>query len=524
MKHNFDYSRRTTTTVNIGGLKVGSDHPIMVQTMTNTPTDNTERSVAQILRVAEAGGELVRLTAQGSRQAQNLSVIRRELDSRGCSIPLCADIHFNADLALEAARSVEKVRINPGNYAQKERLRDKFVELLDLCKEQKRALRVGVNHGSLSSRIVEQYGDTPRGMVESAMEFLRIASEEEFGDVVVSLKSSNPRIMVESYRLAAQTMDSEGLNYPLHIGVTEAGEGDDGRIRSAVGIGALLADGLGDTIRVSLTEDPEAEIPVAEALARYYDSRGAAEAIAVDIERLPYDPLVFSNRYAGSLAAVVGRGGDFEGAQDSWHCVSLDDLTPQRLEQLKRSDKKDYIVLSSDNVNWTGEIRAAISRLMISEVENPVILHRNYPTQENVEIYSAADMGSILIDALAQGVWIEAGGQLCDATLGLSILQACRLRLTKTEIISCPGCGRTLFDLQECVLKVKERFSNYPGLKIAVMGCIVNGPGEMADADFGYVGSGHGLVTLYRGQSVYERGIPQNEALDRLALLIESTL
>lgn len=520
MKNPFVYARRITCTVRIGDLFMGSGHPIVLQSMTNTKTEQTDESVEQSLRIAAAGGQIVRLTAQGRTQAHNLEMIRCELSKRGCRVPLCADIHFNPELALIAATAVQKVRINPGNYADEDALQSKFIQLLDVCKVYNTALRIGVNHGSLSARIVEKYGDTPRGMVESAMEFLRICKDEKFENVVVSLKSSNPRVMVESYRLAAETMDSENLNFPLHLGVTEAGEGEDGRIRSAVGIGALLADGIGDTIRVSLTEEPECEIPVAKALAGYFEDRPPQNYIPVTAEPLPYNPLLFTRR-TSVRPVVVGFGGDYEMGSDEWYYLTLDDMTIETYAAL-RADSEQYIVLSSENSNWVGEIRAAIVCLMRAEVKNPIILYKNYESFDNIELYSAADMGAVLIDGLADGVWIECKSVADRVDIGLSILQATRLRLSKTEIISCPGCGRTLFDLQATARAVKARLGDRPGLKIAVMGCIVNGPGEMADADFGYVGAGSGLVTLYRAREVVERNIPQSEALDRLEQIINT--
>lgn len=516
----FEFHRRKTTRVVVGSLNLGSDFPIAPQSMTNTKTDDTASSVEQVFRIAKAGAKLVRLTAQGREQAQNLEIIRGELIKRGCRVPLCADIHFNPELAIVAATCVEKVRINPGNYGDILTFRSKFIELIEVCKSRNCAIRIGVNHGSLSRRIVSQFGDSPRGMVESALEFLRICKEINFENVVVSLKSSNVRIMVESYRLAVAVMDCEGLNYPIHLGVTEAGEGEDGRVRSAVGIGALLADGIGDTIRVSLTEDPEAEIPVAQALIDYYAGRDTQNYIFVSDNNLPYDPLKFKKRM-DIVPVSVGCGGDIEIGDDEWFYLTLDDMTAETFDVLKRNPDQ-YVVLSSDNSNWTGEIRACIVQMVRNEVKNPIILYKKYACSEFLNVYAAADMGSILVDGLAEGVWIEDGNGVGYGKLGLSILQACRLKMTRTEIISCPGCGRTLYDLQDVVKRVKNRLGERPGLKIAVMGCIVNGPGEMADADYGYVGAGQDLVWIYKNGEVLEKNIPQYEAVERLAQIIEA--
>lgn len=516
----FEFNRRKTRSVTIGALIIGSQYPIAPQSMTNTKTEDTQGSVEQIMRIHDAGGQLVRLTAQGRTQVNNLEVIRAQLRKRGCKIPLCADIHFNYELAIIAATSVEKVRVNPGNYGDANTFRAKFVELIDVCKVRNCALRIGVNHGSLSGRIVEKWGDTPRGMVESALEFLDVCKEEGFENVVVSLKSSNVRVMVESYRLAVQMMDGKGYDFPLHLGVTEAGEGEDGRIRSAVGIGALLADGIGDTIRVSLTEEPEAEIPVAIALANHFSNRELQNYIFVSDGEIGYDPLRFKKR-KDIVPIAVGEGGDVEQGEDEWIFLTLDDLTPETIAMLK-NDEQQTIVLMSENVNWTGEIRAAIVHLMRNGIQNRIVLYKKYRNDQYLPLYAGADMGSVLIDGLAEGVWVEDDNGRSYGNLGLAILQACRLKMTKTEIISCPGCGRTLYNLQEVVKKVKERLGGIAGLKIAVMGCIVNGPGEMADADYGYVGAGDGLVWLYKNGEVVEKNIPQDVAVERLAQIIEN--
>ncbi len=502
--------RRQTIEVSVGDLKIGSGHPIVVQTMTNRPTADVEGCVDQILRAAEAGAQIVRLTAQGSKEVEALKEIKAKLLERGCNVPLCADIHFNAELAVRAANYVEKVRINPGNFAPEDRLEEKFLELLAVCRERNVALRVGVNHGSLSQRMIEKWGNTPRGMVNSALEFLSIAKREGFMNIAVSLKSSNPVVMVESYRLAAKEMDALGLNYPLHLGVTEAGEGEDGRVRSAVGIGALLCDGIGDTIRVSLTEEPECEIPVAKILADYYSNSSFVPTIKRSQTQ-------FQN--PAFVPVVVAKGGDFEQPQENW--IFVDDKNYKELDPQK-TPKGEFVVVECGSNSWTEGVREIIYHLREGGVANPIILRRNYTDSGSLAIVASADMGSILIDGLAQGVWIELQGQTIEADLPLSILQATRQRISRTEIISCPGCGRTLFDLQGVTQKVKERFKDFPGLKIAVMGCIVNGPGEMADAHYGYVGEGRGRVSIYRGQSPVLRGVLQEEALDRLEELIQS--
>lgn len=526
----FDYSRRRTLPVNVAGVIIGQEHPIVVQSMTTTKTEQTDDSVAQVKRITDAGARLVRLTAQGRTQAENLDLIRRQLTADGYgSVPLVADIHFNPEAAYIAARFVEKVRINPGNFAPAEQVRTKFQELIDICRQHGTALRIGVNHGSLSPRIVEEWGDTPRGMVESAMEYLELCREMDFWSVVVSFKSSNVRTMVEAYRLGAATMDDRGLNFPLHLGVTEAGADEDGRIKSAVGIGALLSDGLGDTIRVSLTEEPENEIPVAQAIIEYCTSRELQNYIPVDEEPLPYDPYHFRRRLPQEVPVVVSQrvptisAAQAMNGEQGWIGVTLEELDWHFMEWLE-SNSERRLVLTSENNNWVAEIRAAFVQIMRHKLMNRVIIRRNYtePSHEKLQLYAAIDFGSILIDGMGDGVWIENFAEVQPEKLGLDILQATRLRISKTEIISCPGCGRTLFDLPSTARIVRERLGNRAGLKIAVMGCIVNGPGEMADADYGYVGAGNSLVTLYKNGEIIERNIPQNEALEKLERLIDA--
>ena len=549
----FGYCRRETVQVKAGDLLIGSGNHIVVQSMTTTPTEDTYLSAEQVLRIADAGGEMVRLTAQGTTQAENLENIRRQTKFLGCNVPLVADIHFNPSAAMIAAKYVEKIRINPGNFIDKRadfrqvdltdeqyteeisRLREKLTALLEICRRHNTAIRIGVNHGSLSDRIMSRWGDTPRGMTESAMEFLRICRDENFDNVVVSMKSSNARVMVEAYRMLVGAMDGEGMKYPLHLGVTEAGEGEDGRIRSAVGIGTLLAEGLGDTIRVSLTEPPEHEIAPARILAEYFSKNELQNYIPVDADPMPYDPTHYNRRKSEwDIPQVIAHGGDIEpdeiklptaaeamGGEEGFIATTFDDLNRSFLEWLADNPSRP-LALSSDNPNWVGEIRAAFVVLMRAGLNNPVILRRDYGelAYEKLQIYAAADFGALFIDGLGDGVWLDSPHPGRHNELSLAILQASRLRISKTEIISCPGCGRTLFDLMESTRRVKERFSDKPGLKIAVMGCIVNGPGEMADADYGYVGAGPQKVTLYRHGKIVDRNIPQDEALEKLEEII----
>lgn len=593
----FSYTRRWSNPIRIGShLVLGGGAPIVVQSMTTANTADVEASARQVMRIAAAGAEMVRLTAPGRTEAERLLTIRRRIEEQECYVPLVADIHFNPQVALIAAQYVSKVRINPGNFIDKratfqklaytdeeyaaelERLRVQLTALIEVCKYYNTVIRIGVNHGSLSDRIMSRYGDTTDGMVESAMEFLRVCRAEGYDRVVISMKSSNTRVMVEAYRKLVVRMDEEGMRYPLHLGVTEAGEGEDGRIRSAVGIGALLADGIGDTIRVSLTEPPENEILPARILADYFKGREIHNYIPVDDEPVPYDPYNYARRATAAVqycGLTIGGGavpvvvGDRESGADlspddfilttprraisgrdngqGWIACTLEHLTYEFLEWLEGHPER-ILVLVSENTHWVGEIRACFVQLMRHGLRNPVIMSRCYGEKslERLQLYAAADFGALLIDGFGDGIWIvnevfeqvydeDACGNLIetkrDATpdfnltsLSFSILQAARARISKTEIISCPGCGRTLFELQSVAKAVKERFGDYPGLKIAVMGCIVNGPGEMADADFGYVGSGNGLVTLYRGKEVVERNIPQEGALERLEELIQGTL
>ncbi len=545
----FDYSRRETSTTRVGDVEIGSGFPIRLQSMNNTSTMDTEASVAQAERIAAAGADIDRLTAQGVREAANMGEIRRRLRERGCRMPLVADIHFNPRAAEEAALHVEKVRINPGNFVdpgrtfrkleytdeeyalELKRIEDRFVPFLDLCKANSTAIRIGVNHGSLSDRIMSRYGDTPSGMVESAMEFLRVAVKHGFNDIVISIKASNTVVMVETVRRLVRAMETEGMKFPLHLGVTEAGDGEDGRVRSAVGIGTLLGEGIGDTIRVSLSEAPEAEVPVARELAEYLSARESAPS--VDGEYAPgYDPVAPAKRPTEKTGPVGG---------DSLPVVlgydDVDEAILRRLgaAELRRAlDDSEVIsglagrvlVVSSSHANQVADISSAIHKLWSAGLRNPVIASLDYgdtPAEKTV-IRASADFGALLLNGLLDGVEIKSATMDREATdrLALGILQASRRRVTKTEFVSCPGCGRTMFDLQETVARVKAATSMYPGLKIAVMGCIVNGPGEMADADYGYVGAGVGNVSLYRGKELVEKNIPSSDAVDRLIALMRA--
>lgn len=590
----FNYKRRTSTVAHIGNIELGGNNPVRIQSMANTNTNDTEASVEQCIRIIKAGGELVRFTAQGVKEAKNLKPIREELNRRGFRTPLVADIHFNPKAADEAALHVEKVRINPGNYVDSvhtqrrfeytdeeyqqeiEKIRTRLVPFLNICKEHHTAIRIGVNHGSLSDRILSRYGDTPNGMVESCMEFLRICKEQNFDNVVISIKASNTVIMVETVRLLVATMDKENMAYPLHIGVTEAGDGEDGRVKSAVGIGALLADGIGDTIRVSLSEEPEAEIPVAKSLADYIALRTGHEPIHV-MDCGMVNPFVFHRRETRKLGMIGGGNvpvviseatqGDlkpdfvfckdelpkllvlptivdyekwtevanlyplFSGRQTdkiltckaSIKFVETDYASISNL--LDKTDDSCVFIATAVGKNCVGEQRAIIHTLMANGRKNPVILKRSYKdaNASDFQIKSGADLGVFLIDGMADGIWVEAPaiGEEEQLSVAFGILQASRSRMTKTEFVSCPSCGRTMFDLQTTVARIKEKTAHLKNLKIGVMGCIVNGPGEMADADYGYVGSGRGCVNLYKGQECVEKMIPEDEAVDHLVALIK---
>ena len=485
MSTTLHYRRRATHEVCFAGVKVGGGNPISVQSMTNTPTADVERTVAQVRSIADKGADIIRLTAQGKREGEALGPIMESLRSKGVSSAIVADIHFTPEIAMIAAEVVDKVRINPGNFRT---TNGELSRLIEICRRRGVALRIGVNHGSLAKRIFDEYGDTPQGMVASAMEFLHMCRQEQFDNVVVSMKSSNTRVMVHAYRLLVEAMEREGMTYPLHLGVTEAGDGIEGRIKSAVGIGALLADGIGDTLRVSLTEAPENEVPVGRMIVDYI-ARREGEFEVGSLER--YSPTEFRARTTAKP-------------------VIHSEIT------------SDYRVVEAHSANPTHEWRAAI---LNSGDDTPVVLRRRYDEcdKEQIAIYAAMDMGSLLIDGLADGVWIDAPALTEEEIrdIELMLLQASRLRFSRTEYIACPSCGRTLYDIEATLAQIKARTSHLKDLKIGVMGCIVNGPGEMADADYGYVGSSPEHITLYRGREVVERNIHQSEAIDHLIEIIK---
>lgn len=529
----FVYSRRKTVQVKVGNVTIGSDNPVRLQSMNNTNTNDTDACVKQIERIADAGGDIVRLTTQGSKEAENMNAIETQVRADGYSVPLVADVHFNPAVAEVAARYVEKVRINPGNYcnAGLDATEEKLRHLIDLCKQRGVALRIGVNHGSLSKRIMDTYGDTEEGMVEEAMEYLRICKKLNFDQVVVSMKSSNVKVMVHSMRKLAVAMEKEGMQFPLHIGVTEAGNGEDGRVKSAVGIGALLADGLGDTIRVSLSEDPEYEIPVAAKIRNYI--QGFAAAPAQDAPAGQIDQMTFCRRATRAVGNVGGEhvpvvmGGqekDLHAEGANLITAYTQDLNETLIRQLSE-DKQTILVLQTTSANPVADFRAAFARLMAAGCDVPVILRRDYEDNnlESLQVKAAIDLGALFLDGLGDGIWIvdRAMENKAVESLMFGILQATRSRISRTEYISCPGCGRTLYDLQGTIARIKEATKDLKGVKIGIMGCIVNGPGEMADADFGYVGAGPGRVSLYKGKECVEKNIPEAEAVTKLVELIQ---
>ncbi|MEG2240183.1 MAG: (E)-4-hydroxy-3-methylbut-2-enyl-diphosphate synthase [Alistipes sp.] len=481
------YIRRRSCEVRIGSVRIGGDRPLAVQSMTNTDTNDTAACVAQIERIDRAGGKVVRLTAQGRKEGENLKNIVQKLREDGFGTAIVADIHFVPEVAAVAAQYVDKVRINPGNYAL---TGGAFEALIEQCRARGVAIRIGVNHGSLAKRVFDQWGDTPQGMVVSAMEFLRICKAKSFDQVAVSMKSSNTRVMVAAYRLLVEAMEGEQMNYPIHLGVTEAGDGLEARVKSAVGIGALLADGIGDTLRVSLTEAPENEIPVGMLLADHFQHRRGVFEVT---HPQNYSPTAYRRRSGVQIPII--------------HTQPM----------------AGFRVLEALSENPTAELRAAILNLHSTE---PVVVRRAYKEQqlETVAVKAAADLGLLFLDGLADGIWIDAEQFSSEeiAKVELMILQAARVRQSQTEYIACPGCGRTLYDLQKTLATIKLRTSHLTHLKIGVMGCIVNGPGEMADADYGYVGAAAGRITLYKGRTVIEKNIPQEEALDHLVALIRA--
>ena len=593
------YQRRQTSVVQIGNTPMGGSYPIRIQSMANVSTMDTDASVEQAIRMIDSGAEYIRFTAQGKREAHNLRKIKQQLNEKGHHTPLVADIHFNPAVAEVAAAHIEKVRINPGNFTKQtggvdeshdvaiQRIRERFIPFLEVCKQHRTAIRIGVNHGSLSNRIMNQYGDSPEGMVESCMEYLRICKETNFDDVVISVKSSNTVVMVKTVRLLVHTMQAEGMQYPLHLGVTEAGNEEDGRIKSAVGIGALLIDGIGDTIRVSLSEPPENELPVARKLVDYILARENLDFIGrsnVDngSNMLDFYRLVRSiNRIGGNNTPVVisdRRNGDFFidstnppdflyiGAEthippdfsipliidiNSWnnqphtypyfYAANLDKLKTNKAEikfleltcsepddtliQILQSDPTIVVVLKYTPIYCVSMTRVFVRRLIDVGCDVPVILRCDYneKDRESLQIKSAIDFGSLLIDGIGNGILLgneKTEPRLTDRTM-FSVLQAVRARISKTEYISCPGCGRTLFDLHATIARIKTTTSHLKGLKIGIMGCIVNGPGEMADADYGYVGSGKGHISLYKGEICILKNIPEEEAVEQLVSLIK---
>lgn len=616
----FNFQRRATTVVHVGAIDMGADNPIRVQSMTTTNTNDTDACVAQAEEIIKAGGELVRLTTQGTREAENLEHINARLRADGYDTPLVADVHFNPNVADVAARFAEKVRVNPGNYVDPARrfikqeytdeeyaqelkkIEDRFVPFLRICKENHTAVRIGVNHGSLSDRIRNRYGDTPAGIVESCMEFLRICKREDFNDVVISVKASNTVVMVQSVRMLTAAMDREDMHYPLHLGVTEAGEGEDGRIKSAVGIGALLADGIGDTVRVSLSEEPAAEIPVARHLVDYIGAHAGHLVVPATASK-DFDWLHPQRRKTRAVAGIGGsnvpvviaslsqeQGATVVGAdRQSADYLYVGGRLPEKLETAQKYlvDYDKYIALQkagsplvaegrlapvfptnaipfigmakaevkflvlkfgapveeyqaclrlhpevvvvcvSNHQNRLGDQRALVHELMNAGLFNPVVFAQMYrhakAEKDDFQLEAAADMGALMIDGLTDGLWLLNDGDIPQETVvdtAFGILQAARLRVSKTEYISCPGCGRTLYDLRETIARIREATKDMKGLKIGIMGCIVNGPGEMADADYGYVGAGVNRVSLYRGQVCVEKNIPQEVAVEHLLALI----
>ena len=609
-----NYSRFQTKEVAVGDVRVGGDQPLRIQSMTTTDTMDTMGTVEQSIRMIDAGCEIVRITAPSKKEAENLKNIKYELHRRGYKTPLVADIHFTPNAAEIAARIVEKVRVNPGNYADKkkfeileytdaqynaelERIRERFLPLVKICKEEGTAMRIGTNHGSLSDRIMNRYGDTPLGMVESAMEFTRICIDENYHEIIFSMKASNPQVMIQAYRLLVATMMKKGMDYPLHLGVTEAGEGEDGRIKSAVGIGALLEDGLGDTIRVSLTEEPEAEIPVAKALVDRYSSDRSTQL--PEIADPPFHPYEYEKRQSVNVNNVGGKevprviidlsdleiitpaqlkhcGHYYNEELDKWTTADaaadfiyignksinfnlpgmvsvIQDskswsIAPQTYPLFKGTNKANtstdlnfvqcslgdldetfinalpansVLVLEAKTDHAMAEMRAAFFNL---GTDLPVIMKRDFSEldREHCRLYASTDFGGLLIDGFGDGIWLNSNQDkdFINQT-AFGILQATRTRISKTEYISCPSCGRTLFDLQETTAMIRNRTDHLKGLKIGIMGCIVNGPGEMADADYGYVGSGKGVISLYKGKEVVRKNIPAENAVSELIDLIK---
>ena len=619
-----NYTRFKTIEVKVGPIAIGGKNPIHIQSMTTANTMNTSATVDESIRMIDAGCKLVRITAPSKKDAENLANIKNELRLKGYKTPLVADIHYTPNAAEIAAKIVEKVRINPGNYADKKkfeeidytdesynnellRIEEKFTPLVQICKQNNTSMRIGTNHGSLSDRILSRYGDTPKGMVESALEFIRICRKHDYHNIVISMKASNTRVMVYAYRLLVNEMIKEGMKYPLHLGVTEAGEGEDGRIKSAVGIGTLLGEGIGDTIRVSLTEAPEHEMPVAQKILDHFKNihnhKKIAETKQHQIDYFQYEkrktfqvenignknvPIVISdlsNRKKITQASFFSLGYRYSVPLDKWHISEMasdfiyigeneinfeipgtlriisnysswikhkkgfpifnlkeyekikdfsetlnflkiydHEITPSSIDILK-NNKSLVIFLESENINCIAAMRKFFFELMEEKIENPIIISRKYEfnDDEQLQISASIDIGSLLIDGLGDGICISSNN--CSNkmlnSISFGILQASRTRISKTEYISCPSCGRTLFDLQETTAKIRKVTDHLKGVKIGIMGCIVNGPGEMADADYGYVGTGPGKITLYKEKTVVKKNVPESKAVDALIDLIK---
>lgn len=548
--------RRETKSITVGSIKIGSEYPIRVQTMANTDTNDIEASVSQAKRCIEAGAELLRYTTQGTKEAENLGIIHNKLQSEGYTTPLVADIHFNPHVAETAAKLVEKIRINPGNfvsskegeYSEKEwaeeinKIREKLFPLLDICKQHNTCVRIGVNHGSLSKRIVSKYGNTPLGLAKSCMEFIDLCEEAEFYNLILSIKASNTRVMVYAVRMLVEMMEKSGKNYPLHLGVTEAGSDTEGRIKSASGIGTLLSEGIGDTIRVSLSEAPEAEIPVAKNIVEYINTYNYSTTIQPKqlSRRTSYNKRKSNeiHNIGGENVPIVvtNKANNTEIHEDytidnipNKVLLEVEKIDTSTLELLK-TDPEQIIFLTTKEHNFIGTIRLGIEILSKNNIYNPIIVTKRY--NENnlslLQIKSAIDFGGLLIDGLIDGIYINnenraiSEEEVCETSF--QILQSTRARFSTTEYISCPSCGRTKFDLPERVKEVKKATKHLKGLKIAVMGCIVNGPGEMADADYGYIGAGFGKVSLYKGKECIVKNIPEGEAIKKLLEIINSNI
>lgn len=548
--------RRETKSITVGSIKIGSEYPIRVQTMANTDTNDIEASVSQAKRCIEAGAELLRYTTQGTKEAENLGIIHNKLQSEGYTTPLVADIHFNPHVAETAAKLVEKIRINPGNfvsskegeYSEKEwaeeinKIREKLFPLLDICKQHNTCVRIGVNHGSLSKRIVSKYGNTPLGLAKSCMEFIDLCEEAEFYNLILSIKASNTRVMVYAVRMLVEMMEKSGKNYPLHLGVTEAGSDTEGRIKSASGIGTLLSEGIGDTIRVSLSEAPEAEIPVAKNIVEYINTYNYSTTIQPKqlSRRTSYNKRKSNeiHNIGGENVPIVvtNKANNTEIHEDytidnipNKVLLEVEKIDTSTLELLK-TDPEQIIFLTTKEHNFIGTIRLGIEILSKNNIYNPIIVTKKY--NENnlslLQIKSAIDFGGLLIDGLIDGIYINnenraiSEEEVCETSF--QILQSTRARFSTTEYISCPSCGRTKFDLPERVKEVKKATKHLKGLKIAVMGCIVNGPGEMADADYGYIGAGFGKVSLYKGKECIVKNIPEGEAIKKLLEIINNNI